>query len=409
MNLKMHLLMAKIHNGSKYTLTFKDAPQLTRGSIELLEKNAIAAIELLADNIRWRGILDFVVRWDKDNLFDDLWNPPAGSIYSPGPGFLAYGDPLFGGLAALTEALTGLDMNGPEFDAGMWADPKNVSITSYGTELYIGTDPNLLNHDIDIHDFSSVFLHEILHSLGFWSTKQSEYDGFEDYPTKFDSLTIKIDDQWFFNGEKTREIYGGPLPLALDERAHYSDSIVFNASLMGGHGHSEKWKISDLDLAVLFDLGLDVIKWSSKREPQPELKSKPYDGIIESVSGKGKLRGTSGPDAFVFNRFEVFKKKFADKIIGFDASEGDTIAVSTVAFPALEGVPGISFRSTNKKKKLKKYSKKGYDFVYFEKKGRLYFDGNGSDKKWGDSDEGGLVAILKGKPELSASDFTLLA
>ena len=45
-------------------------------------------------------------------------------------------------------------------------------------------------------------------------------------------------------------------PLALDERAHYSDSIVFNASLMGGHGHSEKWKISDLDLAVLFDLGL---------------------------------------------------------------------------------------------------------------------------------------------------------
>ena len=56
------------------------------------------------------------------------------------------------------------------------------------------------------------------------------------------------------------------------------------------------------------------------------------------------------------------------------------------------------------------YEAKGdYDFVYFEKKGRLYFDGNGSGKNWGDRDEGGLVAILKGKPELTAENFTLLA
>ena len=43
------------------------------------------------------------------------------------------------------------------------------------------------------------------------------------------------------------------------------------------------------------------------------------------------------------------------------------------------------------------------------KKGYLYFDGNGSDKNWGDSNEGCLVAILKGKPELTADDFTLLS
>ena len=47
--------------------------------------------------------------------------------------------------------------------------------------------------------------------------------------------------------------------------------------------------------------------------------------------------------------------------------------------------------------------------MYFEKKGLLYFDGNHSDKDWGDSKEGGLVAILKGKPEVSMDDFTLLA
>ena len=47
MNLKMHLLMAKIHNGSKYTLAFKDAPQLTRGSIELLEKMQLLPLSFL--------------------------------------------------------------------------------------------------------------------------------------------------------------------------------------------------------------------------------------------------------------------------------------------------------------------------------------------------------------------------
>jgi hypothetical protein len=142
--------------------------------------------------------------------------------------------------------------------------------------------------------------------------------------------------------------------------------------------------------------------------PEPEPEPEPYDGIIESVRGKGKLKGTNVADAFTFDSFDVFTKKAADKIIGFDASEGDTIAVSPYAFPALQGASDISFISTNKKKDLKLLGKQDYDFVYFEKKGKLYFDGNGSDKKWGNSSEGGLVAILKGKPELTVEDITLL-
>ena len=135
----------------------------------------------------------------------------------------------------------------------------------------------------------------------------------------------------------------------------------------------------------------------------------PYDGIIESVRGKGKLKGTKVADAFTFDSFEAFTKKSADKIIGFNASQGDTIAVSPNAFPSLTGASAISFASTRSKKEFKQMSKEDYDFVYFEKKGRLYFDGNGAEKNWGNSDEGGLVAILKGKPELTAEDITLLA
>lgn len=147
----------------------------------------------------------------------------------------------------------------------------------------------------------------------------------------------------------------------------------------------------------------------SEPEPKPEPEPESYDGIIESVRGKGKLKGTSFADAFTFDSFDVFTKKGADKINGFDSSQGDTIVVSPNAFPALQGASLINFASTNKKKELKQLSKEDYDFVYFEKKGRLYFDGNGSDKKWGDPNEGGLVAIMKGKPELSMEDFTLLA
>ena len=139
--------------------------------------------------------------------------------------------------------------------------------------------------------------------------------------------------------------------------------------------------------------------------PEPE----PYDVIIQSVRGKGKLKGTKVADAFTFDSFEPFTKKAADKIIGFEASQGDTIAVSPDAFPALVGVSAIRFASTRSKKEFKQMSKEDYDFVYFEKKGRLYFDGNGSEKNWGNSGEGGLVAILKGKPDLTAEDLTLLA
>ena len=61
------------------------------------------------------------------------------------------------------------------------------------------------------------------------------------------------------------------------------------------------------------------------------------------------------------------------------------------------------------KKQLKSLSKTDYDFVYYEKKGRLFFNSDGVEKGWGNENEGGLFAILKGKPELSEADFTLLA
>lgn len=160
-----------------------------------------------------------------------------------------------------------------------------------------------------------------------------------------------------------------------------------------------------------FDLGV-TFKYRDKPSPELEPTSEPmpetYDGIIKSIRGKGKLKGTKAADTFTFDSFEAFTKKAADKIIRFNSRQGDTIAVSSHAFPSLKDYSKIKFESTNRKKELSKLSKQDYDFVYFEKKGRLYFDGNGTGKNWGNTNEGGLVAILQGKPDLTLDDFKLL-
>ena len=59
----------------------------------------------------------------------------------------------------------------------------------------------------------------------------------------------------------------------------------------------------------------------------------------------------------------------------------------------------------NKKTVKKKLAKQDFDFLYDEKKGGLYFNENGAEKGFGD---GGIVAILKGAPDLTASNLEFI-
>jgi hypothetical protein len=130
------------------------------------------------------------------------------------------------------------------------------------------------------------------------------------------------------------------------------------------------------------------------------------DNIIFSVQGKGKLKGSTGIDEFRFDIFDEFKKKKADKIKGFEP-DYDFLTFTNRSIPQLTGDAPISFAKAKNRKRLIRLSKKNYDFIYYEKKGRLYWDSNGTDKKWGDPNEGGLIAILKGKPELNMNDILI--
>ena len=75
----------------------------------------------------------------------------------------------------------------------------------------------------------------------------------------------------------------------------------------------------------------------------------------------------------------------------------------------LYGMPDDwGFAKTKSKRKLNKLAKSDVDLIYFQRKGFLYLNGNGEDKGFGDFDEGGLLAVLKGKPSLTADDIQLM-
>ena len=160
-----------------------------------------------------------------------------------------------------------------------------------------------------------------------------------------------------------------------------------------------------------FDSGVKFIfDGAAESKPNPLDTIDPLDGdsIINSVRGQGKLIGGVGPDEFAFDIYDKFNKQSADQIINFNSLEGDFLSFTEFAVPKLSGKNSVRFATALNKKQLQSRSKQGYDFVYYEKKGRLYFDGNGLEKNWGNENEGGLVAILNGKPELTANDIVLL-
>ena len=97
-----------------------------------------------------------------------------------------------------------------------------------------------------------------------------------------------------------------------------------------------------------------------------------------------------------------FNKKSADKITNFNPST-DSLEIDTDSF----GIgSSATFASGKNKKEVKKVlAKQDFDFLYDQKKGGLYFNENGADKGFG---EGGIIAILKGAPDLTSDNLEFL-
>ena len=127
------------------------------------------------------------------------------------------------------------------------------------------------------------------------------------------------------------------------------------------------------------------------------------DNILSAPSNTNEgSRNENKPRKNILEKPVKFKKKFADKITNFNAST-DTLEIDTASFD-IDGDSTLAI-GKNKKKVKKTFAKQDFDFLYDQKKGGLYFNENGSEKGFGD---GGIIAILKGAPDLTSSNLEFI-
>ena len=149
---------------------------------------------------------------------------------------------------------------------------------------------------------------------------------------------------------------------------------------------------------------MKVLSESGKQIADEDLiKAGGDDNIIGGDNSSAGGPAEASGEVFSINLPRRFKKKFVDKIRNFDSSK-DLLDLDRDLFGLDSSHQGFASGRGNRTMK-KILAKQDHAFLYDEKKGRLFFNENGSDKKFG---EGGLIAILKGAPDISADHLQFL-
>lgn len=168
-----------------------------------------------------------------------------------------------------------------------------------------------------------------------------------------------------------------------------------------GSGDSSPRSINDLDGTIYFSAKTDQYGRELWRLDDNQKKAV---RIVSSGAGKKKLRALEGnANEFRFELNGQFGQRNADRITGFDATEGDQLALDADVF---DGLDDLDLVIVGSKRELSDKSNNSAALIYFEPKGKLYFNQNGDESGYGD--EGGLFAILKGGPELTESAFRIV-
>ena len=125
------------------------------------------------------------------------------------------------------------------------------------------------------------------------------------------------------------------------------------------------------------------------------------DDLIADGDGNDQLIGLSGADDFLFDDAEAFGRKQADVIKDFSSAEGDRLLLDAAVFGD-EASLGVA----ESRRQLKQMANDSdFDLLYFEPKGRLFFNENGNGFVFGD---GGLVCIIKNALAITADQIALV-
>ncbi len=220
-----------------------------------------------------------------------------------------------------------------------------------------------------------------------------------------------------FNYKKSGELLGGTLDFGAKQIFYFDPRTQ---KLFHSEEELDKASVSDLRHA---DIQINQYGAITSEEYRDKRIQVPYDQFDDTsldsffqgewwsvqetafandnLIQEGFSEGTSN-SLDILTAPNRFKVKSADKITGFNPST-DTLEIDTDSF----GIDSsATFAAGASKKEVKKViAKQEFDFLYDQKKGGLYFNENGADKGFGD---GGIIAILKGAPDLTSGNLEFI-
>jgi len=272
-----------VNDGVEFEFTIE--PALAK-SYPLLQANMERAGEILSELVAGQGCIDVLVKAGDPSRFTDeivAWTmgpessyPVTSTVWEPG---------------TLHEARTGYDPNDGAPDVII-----EFSTAFLATDAWFDASgsPGGANIPPNQTDVVSVALHELLHGLGFsgsrTTTPNDNWGKFlQSTKSTYDSLTAfgtgggfadtlggldgSNKDTLFFNGSHAMDIYGGPVPLhsapkgmanfyhvgnTMGEGKFLASDLMSGMILVTG----ARTLPSELDLAILYDLGWQPTTWS---------------------------------------------------------------------------------------------------------------------------------------------------
>tara|TARA_B100000475_G_scaffold195868_1_gene172894 strand:+ start:509 stop:1477 length:969 start_codon:yes stop_codon:yes gene_type:complete len=249
------------------------------------------------------------------------------------------------------------------------------------------------------------------------------YEGDFTYSKKSALKNIKFEEGYaVFHNPKNREEYGWrtqPKKRISDRVESFIDFETLTIKLFDKKIITDEYDIYKDKYEIIKGKGNDNITkgkhalyfkdgWQKIAFEENLIKSR-NGGLSNNNNFKGSTTSTdtddvAPPTEYILSSPNKFSKKSVTKISNFDIAF-DSIKIDTASF----GIDDITNPATaaraNGKKALKNLAMQNFDFLYNEKAGGLYFNENGPERGFGD---GGIIAILKGAPDLTSSNFNFM-
>lgn len=133
----------------------------------------------------------------------------------------------------------------------------------------------------------------------------------------------------------------------------------------------------------------------------------PWRPTFQDDGFRNVAKGTEITDLFVIDERNSGGLHGSPLIEDFDADQDDLLVFEGAAAESLPAMDQVKFKTVQTSKQLLEASEGEANLIYFEAYGLLYHDGNFEAKGFGD--EGGIIAVLEGSPEISQSSISILS